>query len=95
MLTFDAGPTQKVFSDMISTKENRAIFIQNLFSFMRQYAFDGVDLDWVRDLIRLIQLSTLESEVQLTPNPPRSIQARMIVVASRATGKTSLISSSN
>ncbi|GME35753.1 Chitin-binding type 1 protein [Neofusicoccum parvum] len=42
----DPGPTQKVFSDMVSTKENRARFIENLFSFMRQYAFDGVDFDW-------------------------------------------------
>ncbi|KAF9630004.1 putative glycosyl hydrolases family 18 protein [Lasiodiplodia theobromae] len=42
----DPGPTQKVYSDMVSTKENRARFIENLFSFMRQYAFDGVDFDW-------------------------------------------------
>ncbi|TPX21388.1 hypothetical protein DIZ76_015345 [Coccidioides immitis] len=42
----DPGPTQKVFSNMVSTKENRAKFIDNLFSFMRQYAFDGVDFDW-------------------------------------------------
>ncbi|EKG15792.1 Chitin-binding type 1 [Macrophomina phaseolina MS6] len=42
----DPGPTQKVFSDMVASKENRARFIENLFSFMRQYAFDGVDFDW-------------------------------------------------
>lgn len=46
----DPGPTQKVYSDMVSTKENRARFIENLFSFMRQYAFDGVDFDWVSPL---------------------------------------------
>lgn len=43
----DPGPTQLVFSTMASTKANRATFITNLLSFMRQYAFDGVDFDWV------------------------------------------------
>lgn len=66
MLTFDVGPTQKVFSDMVSTKENRATFIENLFAFMRQYAFDGVDFDWVRGFLRLVQPFTFESEVKLT-----------------------------
>ncbi|KAK4200452.1 killer toxin subunits alpha/beta [Triangularia verruculosa] len=42
----DPGPTQKVFSNMVSTQANRAKFIKNLFAFMRQYAFDGVDFDW-------------------------------------------------
>ena len=32
---------------MVGSKENRATFIENLFAFMRQYAFDGVDFDWV------------------------------------------------
>ncbi|KAF7510841.1 hypothetical protein GJ744_005941 [Endocarpon pusillum] len=38
--------TQPVFSDMVSTAANRAKFIKKLFTFMRQYAFDGVDFDW-------------------------------------------------
>jgi len=38
--------TQPVFSDMVSSSANRATFINNLFSFMREYAFDGVDFDW-------------------------------------------------
>ncbi|KAH7305460.1 oviduct-specific glycoprotein [Stachybotrys elegans] len=42
----DPGPLQKVFSDMVSTKQNRSTFIKNLMSFLRQYAFDGVDFDW-------------------------------------------------
>ncbi|RMD40214.1 hypothetical protein DV735_g4912, partial [Chaetothyriales sp. CBS 134920] len=42
----DPGPTQTVFSDMVSTEENRQLFIDNLISFLRQYAFDGVDFDW-------------------------------------------------
>ncbi|KAH9209045.1 oviduct-specific glycoprotein [Leptodontidium sp. 2 PMI_412] len=42
----DPGPLQKVFSNMVSSKETRARFIQNLMSFLRQYAFDGVDFDW-------------------------------------------------
>lgn len=40
--------TQPVFSDMVSTQANRQKFIQNLFSFLREFAFDGVDFDWVK-----------------------------------------------
>ncbi|OBT39681.1 hypothetical protein VE00_09135 [Pseudogymnoascus sp. WSF 3629] len=42
----DPGVTQTVYSDMVSTQANRAKFIVNLFAFMREYAFDGVDFDW-------------------------------------------------
>ncbi|KFX92564.1 hypothetical protein V490_05317 [Pseudogymnoascus sp. VKM F-3557] len=42
----DPGATQTVYSDMVSTQANRAKFIVNLFAFMREYAFDGVDFDW-------------------------------------------------
>jgi chitinase len=39
--------TQPVFSTMVSTESNRARFISNLISFLRKYAIDGVDFDWV------------------------------------------------
>lgn len=42
----DPGPYQTVFSDMVSTKANRQLFIGNLLGFMRKYGFDGVDIDW-------------------------------------------------
>lgn len=42
----DPGATQKVFSEMVSSAENRKVFIGNLMGFMRKYAFDGVDFDW-------------------------------------------------
>ncbi|KAF8457862.1 glycosyl hydrolases family 18-domain-containing protein [Kalaharituber pfeilii] len=42
----DPGLTQRVFSDVVSTRQNRARFIANLLSFLRQFAFDGVDFDW-------------------------------------------------
>lgn len=38
--------TQPVYSNMVSNAGNRAKFISNLLSFMREYAFDGVDFDW-------------------------------------------------
>jgi chitinase len=31
---------------MVSSKRTRETFIDNLFSFLREYAFDGVDFDW-------------------------------------------------
>lgn len=39
--------TQPVYSTMVSSKSNRATFIVNLLSFLREFAFDGVDFDWV------------------------------------------------
>ena len=32
---------------MTASKASRTAFIGNLMSFLRQYAFDGVDFDWV------------------------------------------------
>ena len=43
----DPGTYQPVFSNMVSSASNRAKFISNLLSFLRQNAFDGVDFDWV------------------------------------------------
>ncbi|KAI4122687.1 MAG: hypothetical protein LQ338_005669 [Usnochroma carphineum] len=38
--------TQPVYSNMVGSPGNRAKFISNLLSFLREYAFDGVDFDW-------------------------------------------------
>lgn len=38
--------TQPLFGEIVSDAGNRKKFISNLLSFMRQYAFDGVDFDW-------------------------------------------------
>ncbi|KAK9772778.1 putative chitinase [Seiridium cardinale] len=42
----DPGPTRSAFSDMTSSPKNRQSFISGLISFMENYGFDGVDLDW-------------------------------------------------
>ncbi|KAK7732719.1 hypothetical protein SLS63_004974 [Diaporthe eres] len=42
----DPGPTQTVFSTMVSSAETRKAFIDNLMSFLREYSLDGVDFDW-------------------------------------------------
>ncbi|KAK1971060.1 hypothetical protein LY78DRAFT_568603 [Colletotrichum sublineola] len=41
-----ASDTQGILSDMVSTYENRQKFLANLVSFVREYGFDGVDIDW-------------------------------------------------
>jgi GH18 family chitinase len=38
--------SEDTFSQMVSSSENREKFLYNLASFMREWAFDGVDLDW-------------------------------------------------
>lgn len=38
--------TQPVFSDLSSSVENRRSFIESLASFMTEWGFDGVDIDW-------------------------------------------------
>jgi chitinase len=41
----EPGPTATAFSDMVSCKENRTKFINEVTSFMQTYAFDGLDID--------------------------------------------------
>ncbi len=38
--------TQSVFHDIVSSPGNRRTFIEKLFRFMREYGFDGIDIDW-------------------------------------------------
>jgi chitinase len=38
--------TQSVWGDLASTPSSRSTFTSNLYNFMKQWGFDGVDLDW-------------------------------------------------
>ncbi|KAG7415033.1 Killer toxin subunits alpha/beta [Fusarium oxysporum f. sp. rapae] len=42
----DPGPWKEVFPKMVSTKANRATFINNLLGFLSQYGYDGVDWEY-------------------------------------------------
>ncbi|ESZ99230.1 oviduct-specific glycoprotein [Sclerotinia borealis F-4128] len=42
----DIGPTHTTWSDMVSTKANRAAFIVSVEEYMLNYGFQGVDIDW-------------------------------------------------
>lgn len=57
--TFNDNGTasQPVFSNMVSSRPNRANFIINLLSFLREFAFDGVDFDWVSNCCDSSELS--------------------------------------
>ncbi|KAJ6465504.1 glycosyl hydrolases family 18-domain-containing protein [Mycena vitilis] len=43
---FNDPPTQDVFSQVVSTPDNRAVFIANVMSQLAEYGFDGLDIDW-------------------------------------------------
>lgn len=42
----DPGPTHTTWSDMCSNSANRAAFISSLIHFIKQWGFQGVELDW-------------------------------------------------
>ncbi|KAJ5240268.1 hypothetical protein N7468_004887 [Penicillium chermesinum] len=42
----DQGPTRTVFSDIARSESNQRKFFNSLKTFMTEYDFDGIDLDW-------------------------------------------------
>lgn len=42
----DPGPTQTTFSDLAASSSNQKTFFASLITFMVNYGFDGVDIDW-------------------------------------------------
>ncbi|RWA12354.1 hypothetical protein EKO27_g2735 [Xylaria grammica] len=42
----DPGPTRNTFSNLARTSQGRATFIASLASFLEEYGFQGVDIDW-------------------------------------------------
>ncbi|KAI3537270.1 glycosyl hydrolase family 18 [Colletotrichum abscissum] len=41
-----ASDTEGIFADIVRTSQSRQKFLNNLASFMQEFAFDGVDIDW-------------------------------------------------
>ncbi|KAJ3559303.1 hypothetical protein NM688_g429 [Phlebia brevispora] len=44
--SFNDPPTQNVFSDLAASSQNQLAFATSLLTFLLQYGFDGVDIDW-------------------------------------------------
>ncbi|KAK3321874.1 hypothetical protein B0H66DRAFT_638391 [Apodospora peruviana] len=42
----DPGPTAATFSQLVGSTTAQTAFFSSLLSFMQQYSFDGVDIDW-------------------------------------------------
>jgi len=88
--TFNDNGTesQPVFSNMVSSASNRAKFISNLLTFLRENAFDGVDFDWVciRSFSRLFGTDQRSS---------RNTRAHQIEVVMKRTAQTLPLSSRN
>ena len=42
----DPGKYRTVFSDLAKSEKKQDAFFDSLITFMQQYNFDGVDLDW-------------------------------------------------
>ena len=42
----DPGPFASVFSDLAASEAHQDAFADSLIAFMREYGFDGVDIDW-------------------------------------------------
>ena len=42
----DPGATSTTFSDLAASSSKQVAFFQSLTSFLNEYGFDGVDLDW-------------------------------------------------
>jgi len=52
------------FSDGVATKENRQILIENLMMYMKNYQFDGIDLDWEYPGMDLAGIKTSEHDAE-------------------------------
>lgn len=42
----DKGVTRKTWSELASSMENRAAFVNSVLNFMEEYKFQGLDVDW-------------------------------------------------
>lgn len=42
----DPGPTETTFSQLVASSSAQSSFFSSLTSFLAQYGFDGVDIDW-------------------------------------------------
>lgn len=46
LVSVGGANTSALFSDLVSSKQNRDIFVEDAVKFVRSYGLDGIDIDW-------------------------------------------------